>query len=412
MQANFAAHRDELLREITEICDSGMYILGPKVAAFESSLAAYTGAKHALGLSSGTDALLLAMMALDIGAGDEVIVPTFTFFATAGCVSRLGATPVFVDVCEDTFNMDVSQIESRITPRTKAIIPVHLYGLMADMRAIEALVARYASRQSGGGNTPTTRGIAIIEDAAQAIGSYESEHVASGPRTGRASPDDSRPRHAGTIGEFGCLSFYPTKNLGALGDAGALLTNDEALAQKARLLRTHGENPKYFHHMIGANFRLDALQAGILRIKLQYLESLTERRRERAARYCTLFEQAGLAPEFVRLPIERGSRHVYHQFVIRVPMWKNPDWRDGDDAMRRDDLISHLHARQIGSGIYYPVPLHMQKCFAHLGGKTRDFPVSERLAAEVLALPIYAELTDAQQEAVVRAVAEFFYGAK
>lgn len=362
LAANFAALHDELLAEIRDICTSGYYVLGPKVAAFEQALAEYAGAKHALGLSSGTDALLVAMMALDIGPGDEVIVPTFTFFGSAGTVARLGARPVFVDVDPETFNLRVEQVAARITAKTKAIMPVHLYGQLADMPPLLEIARR--------ANVP------IIEDACQAIGARHSG------------------RTAGAFGVCGSLSFYPTKNLGAIGDAGALLVSDTALFEKCKLLRTHGESPRYHHRLIGGNFRLDALQAGILNVKLRHLEAWTEARRQRAARYTELFAAAGLAPEHVRTPIERHGRHTYHQYVIRVA--------------RRDELTAHLTERGIGWGIYYPVPLHLQDCFAYLGYKAGDLPNAERAAAEVLALPMYPELTDAQQQAVVGAIAEFY----
>lgn len=365
LPANFAALRDELLAEMTAIAESGTYILGPKVAALEEALQKYTGAKHALGLSSGTDALLVAMMALDIGPGDEVICPTFTFFGTAGTVARLGARPVFCDIEADTFNMDARQLAALITPRTKAIMPVHLYGQLADMSAICAIAGKH--------NIP------IIEDACQAIGARE---------------DGAKGRMAGCFGTFASLSFYPTKNLGAMGDAGALLVNDDALFEKSKLLRTHGENPRYHHRLIGGNFRIDALQAAVLTIKLRRLEEWTQQRVARAARYTKLFADAGLSPEFVRTPVVRHGRHTYHQYVLRV--------RD------REALTQHLTACKIGWGIYYPVPLHQQDCFAYLGYKAGALPVAEQAAREVLALPIYPELTDAQQEAVVAAIREFY----
>lgn len=363
LAGNFAPLRDEVLREIAEICDSGYYILGPKVAAFEEQLARWTGAGHALGVSSGTDAILLALMALDIGPGDEVIVPTFTFFCTAGCVSRVGATPVFVDVEPDTFNLDARQLPAKITPRTRALIPVHLYGQLADTDALAAIAK--------------PRAIAIIEDAAQAIGATTADG-----------------RQAGTIGEFGCISFYPTKNLGALGDAGALLVNDAALFEKSRQLRLHGETRKYHHKYVGGNFRIDALQAAILSIKLRRLSDWNRARAAHAARYTQLLAEAGLSPEFVRAPLVGPGTHAWHQYVIRAP--------------RRDALVAALNERKIGSGVYYPVPLHLQECFAHLGGKAGDFPVAEKAAQEVLALPMYPELTEAQQVAVVDAIRAFY----
>lgn len=365
LAGQFAALRDELLAEITAVCESGYYVLGPKVAAFEEALAHSCGSKYALAVSSGTDALLIAMMALDIGPGDEVIVPAFTFFASAGTVARLGARPVFCDIEPESFNIDVEQIERLITPRTRAIAPVHLYGQMADMRPILDLAQH--------------RGIAVIEDAAQAIG-------AALPGFGAA--------RAGALGTFGALSFYPTKNLGAIGDAGALLTHDAALFEIARKLRVHGSGHTYYHERVGGNFRIDALQAAILSIKLKHLEAWTQRRRERAARYTKLLESAGLAPEFVRPPREVAGRHTYHQYVVRVP--------------RRAALLEHLQARKIGAGIYYPLPLHLQECFKSLGHARGDFPQSEAAAEQVLALPLYPELSDAQQEAVTVALASYY----
>lgn len=364
LAGNFAALRDELLAEIIAVCESGQYVLGERVAAFESALAEYCRAPFALGTSSGTDSLLLAMMALDIGAGDEVIVPTFTFFATAGCVTRLGATPVFCDIQSDSFNIDVDAIESRITPRTRAVIPVHLYGRMADVGPIERIAKRHNLR--------------IIEDAAQAIGARE------------AGPDG---RSAGAIGDLGCLSFYPTKNLGAIGDAGGLLVRDEALFEKARMLRLHGEKPKYHHRMIGGNFRIDALQAAILHVKLRRLEEWTERRIAAARGYGELFAEADLDESEVKLPEQPDSRHVWHQYVIR--------------AARRDELMEHLRRNGVGSAVYYPVPLHLQDCFANLGYQRGDLPVSEAASGEVLALPMYPELTVDQQRHVVREIVRF-----
>ncbi len=365
LAGNFTQIRAELLAELAAVAESGQYVLGPKVAAFEAALAAYCGARHAIGVSSGTDALLVALMALEVGPSDEVIVPTFTFFATAGTVARLGARPVFCDIEPDTFNLDMRQVEARITARTRAIMPVHLYGQLADMAALRGIAE--------------PRRIPIIEDAAQAIGACESVN-----------------RRAGALGLMGALSFYPTKNLGALGDAGALLTDDDQVAELVRRLRIHGSGHTYYHDRVGGNFRIDALQAALLHVKLAHLEAWTEQRRAHAAQYTQLLKQAGLVPEFVRPPVERMGRHVYHQYVIRVP--------------RRDELAAHLKQRKIGCGVYYPLPLHLQRCFAHLGGRAGDFPHAEAAAAEVLALPIYPELTAAQQEAVVRAIASFYRG--
>ncbi len=363
LAAQFKDLRAELLCELTEVATSGAYVLGPKVAAFETDLARYCGTSHALGLSSGTDALLVALMALGIGPGDEVIVPAFTFFATAGTVARTGARPVFCDIEAATFNLDVTDVERRITPRTKAIIPVHLYGQLADMSRL-LTVARQ-------------KNLAVIEDAAQAIGAT-----------------DAAGRRAGSFGRCGALSFYPTKNLNALGDAGALTTNDADFDALCRKLRVHGSGHTYYHEQVGGNFRIDAIQAAVLSVKLKYLEQWTEQRRARAARYTELITAAGLAPEHVRPPAALHGRHVYHQYVVR--------------AGRRNELAEFLKARKIGAGVYYPVPLHLQTCFAYLGHTTGEFPQSERAAADVLALPIYPELTDAQQQTVVAALRAFY----
>jgi dTDP-4-amino-4,6-dideoxygalactose transaminase len=316
---------------------------------------------HAVAVSSGTDALLLALMALDIKAGDEVVTTTFSFFATAGAIVRVGARPVLVDIDPATFNIDPEQLAAAITPRTKAILPVHLFGLSADLDSIM--------------DTARRTGVPVIEDAAQAIGAtYKSRPV-------------------GGVGALGCFSFFPSKNLGAFGDAGLLTTNNEALAARARLLRTHGMQPKYYHHVVGANFRMDALQAAVLRVKAPHLAAWTSGRRANAARYRTLFDRAGLGGA-IELPKEPADRfHIFNQFVIRTP--------------ERDALKAHLDAHGIGNEIYYPVPFHLQPCFADLGFRRGDFPHAERAADESLAIPIYSELTAAQQERVVSVVGEF-----
>jgi len=371
LAAGFAFLEDELLAEIREVCTSGQYVLGEKVAAFERDLAAYCGVPFALGVSSGTDALLMALMALEVGPGDEIIVPAFTFFATAGVVHRVGARPVFVDIDPGTLGLDVDGVRQRLTPKTRAVIPVHLYGRAIALRSLCEAVE--------------PRGVAIVEDAAQAIGAV--------------FPDDPR-RHVGAAGLFGAISFYPTKNLGALGDAGALLTHDEALFEKARKLRVHGSGHTYYYDYVGGNFRIDALQAAVLRIKLRYLDAWNARRRQLAARYTRLLDEAGLVPEHVRPTAwgddttPNGPVHVYHQYVVR--------------ARRRDALLEHLRSRGIGAAVYYPLPLHLQKCFAHLGYGRGDFPHAEQAAKEVLALPIYPELTEQQQDAVVEAICDFY----
>jgi len=356
LQAQNGPLRDAILAAITRVADSQRFIGGPEVESFEREVAAHLGVRHAVGLSSGTDALLVAFMALGIGPGDEVITPTFSFFATAGCVSRVGAVPRLVDVDPETYNVDPAAVEAAITPRTKAIVPVHLYGQCADMDPLLAIAKR--------------AGVAIVEDAAQAIGATY------------------KGRQAGSMGEVGCFSFFPSKNLGAFGDAGMLTTNDEALAHEVRLLRNHGAEPKYFHKRIGGNFRLDALQAAVLRVKLPHLEAWTDARRRNAERYDRLFAARGGG---VGLPVRaRDCRHIFNQYVIRV---------SGRDALR-----AALDARGIGTEVYYPVPFHLQECFQPLGYRKGDFPVSEAAAAEALALPIFGELTEAQQIEVVDAV--------
>jgi len=356
-----------------KVLKSGMYIMGPELAAFETECAQVLGVKSALGVSSGTDALLLAMITLGIGAGDEVICPTFTFFATAGCVWRLGAKPVFVDSSLKDFNILTESVEDAITPRTKAMIPVHLYGQCVDMDPL-LQVARRANVQ-------------VIEDSAQAIGATD------------------RNRQAGSMGAFGCFSFFPTKNLGALGDGGLITSNDSVLAAKARILRVHGGEPKYYHSLVGGNFRLDALQAALLRIKLPRLEASTVRRKENAKRYCAhLRDKKVGAPNQgqttadapVLFPVAVQAHHTYNQFVLRV--------MDG----KRDALRKHLNERKIGTEIYYPLALHQQKCFAELGHRAGAFPNAERLANEVLALPIFPELTSDEIDYVVDAIAAFY----
>jgi len=365
LQAQYAPLREEILAAIARVCDSQRFIMGPEIAALEDELARMLGIRHAIAVSSGTDAVLLALMTLDIKAGDEVVTPTYSFFATAGAVVRLGARPVLVDIDPETFNVDPGAVAAAMTPRTKAIMPVHLFGLSADLDPLVALASR--------------AGVPIVEDAAQAIGAtYKS-------------------RPLGGIGAIGCFSFFPSKNLGAFGDAGLVTTNDDGLAKRARLLRTHGMEPRYYHHAVGGNFRMDALQAAILRVKAPHLAAWTEARRANAERYRRLFREAGLTDR-IALPSEpTDRRHIYNQFVIRTP--------------DRDALKRHLDDRGIGNEIYYPVPFHLQPCFADLGYRRGDFPHAERAADTSLALPIYGELTEAQQTAVVNAVAEFAHRA-
>jgi dTDP-4-amino-4,6-dideoxygalactose transaminase len=361
LQAQYRPLREELLAAITRVCDSQRFIMGPEVEALERELAEWMGVSRAIGVSSGTDAVLVALMACGIGPGDEVVTSTYSFFATAGCIARLGAVPVLVDIDPGTYNLNPAAVREAITPRTRAIVPVHLFGLMADMNPILA-IAREA-------------GIAVIEDAAQAIGARAD---------GRA---------AGTLGDIGCFSFFPSKNLAAFGDGGFVASNDQALADRLKLLRNHGAEPKYFHKIIGGNFRLDAVQAAILRVKLPHLAGWTEARRKNAATYQRLFADRGLAGQ-VRLPSEpAGSYHIFNQFVIQVS--------------ERDELREYLRVRDIGTEIYYPVPFHLQECFAYLGYSRGAFPIAEAAARETLALPIYGELTQAQLEYVVDAIAHF-----
>jgi dTDP-4-amino-4,6-dideoxygalactose transaminase len=356
LQAQYAPLRDEILAAIARVADSQRFIGGPEVEAFEREIADDLGVAHAVGLSSGTDALLVALMALGIGPGDEVITPTFSFFATAGCVTRVGAIPRFVDIDPATFNLDAAAVADALTARTRAIIPVHLYGQCADMDPLLDLARR--------------SGIAVIEDAAQAIGATY------------------KGRQAGAMGTAGCFSFFPSKNLGAFGDAGLLTTNDDALAREARLLRNHGAEPKYIHQRIGGNFRLDAIQAAVLRVKRPHLAGWSEARRRNAGRYDRLFAASGAA---VGLPARAPDRrHIFNQYVVRVPA--------------RDAVREALAARGIGTEVYYPVPFHLQPCFAPLGYREGDFPAAEAAAADVLALPIYGELTEAQQVEVVDGV--------
>ena len=360
LAAQYRPLRDEILAAITRVCDSQRFILGAEVDAFEREIAAQLEIDHAIGVSSGTDALLVALMALGIGPGDEVITPDYSFFATAGCVSRIGATPVLVDIDPLTFNVDAASVGRAITPKSRAIVPVHLFGLAADMDSLMRLAQ--------------THGIPVIEDAAQSIGARY------------------RGQMTGGIGLAGILSFFPSKNLGAFGDAGLVLTRDASFAKDVRLLRGHGMDPKYVHRRIGGNFRLDALQAAVLRVKAPHTGGWSNARRRNADRYRILFDEFGLA-DMIRLPVEPdGLHHIYNQFVIRAP--------------RRDALREHLAARRVGTEIYYPIPLHRQECFAGLGAV--DCPVSDEAAASSLALPVYGELTLDQQRHVVACIAEFY----
>jgi len=361
LQAQYAPLRGDILEAITRVCDSQRFILGPEVDALEIELAAELEVEHAIGISSGTDAVLVALMALDIRPGDEVITSTYSFFATAGCIARLGATPVLVDIDPETFNIDPAQVAGAVTARTRAIVPVHLYGQSANMVSLVSAASH--------------KGIPIVEDAAQAIGARYND------------------RTVGGIGTLGCFSFFPSKNLGAFGEGGLITAKDAHLANRVRMLRNHGMSPKYHHRIIGGNFRLDALQAAVLRVKLPHLAGWTAGRRRNAARYRQLFAEAGLLDR-VTLPVERADCfHIYNQFVIRVA--------------DRDELMKHLAARGVGTEIYYPVPFHLQECFSYLRHKRGRFPHAEAAAATSLALPIYAELTEDQQAYVVEKIAEF-----
>jgi dTDP-4-amino-4,6-dideoxygalactose transaminase len=365
LKAQYATFRKEAGLAMERVLDSQYFILGPEVKAFEDRAAEYCGVRHAVGCASGSDALLLALLALEIGPGDEVITVPFTFFATAGAIVHAGARPVFVDIEPGTFNMDVAQLAEVLDrhPKARAILPVHLYGACADMDAIRE-VAR-------------ARGIAVIEDAAQAIGS------------------EYKGQRAGGLGEIGCFSFFPSKNLGAFGDGGMVTTNDDRLADRLRALRVHGSHTKYIYEWVGLNSRLDALQAAVLRVKIEYLDAWTAGRQRNAGHYTRKFKELA-APVMTPLPAPYQTRHIYNQYTLLCP--------------QRDDLRQALAAQNIGTEVYYPVPLHLQKCFADLGYKTGDFPVSERLAREALSLPIYPELAPEDVDRVAEAVAAFYAG--
>lgn len=355
--------RPEIEAALGRVLDTNAFILGGEVKALEDELAAYCGTKYAIGCASGSDALLLALMALDVKAGDEVITTPYSFFATVSAITRLGATPVFVDIDPLTYNLDVSQIESKITERTKAIQPVHLYGQCADMTELRKVAAKH--------------GIPLVEDAAQAIGAEE-----NGVR-------------AGAMSEIGCFSFYPSKNLGGMGDGGFMTTDDDELAERLFALRVHGSKERYYHKWVGLNSRLDGFQGAVLRVKLPYLDSWSNKRKANADLYRELFTDAGLT-EQVGLPYERENvRHIYNQFVVRVPG-------------KRDELRAFLTEKGIGTDIYYPVSLHMQECFEYVGYKEGDLPESEKASRETLALPIYPELRPEQLEYVVESIARFY----
>ena len=377
LKAQYLAIKPDIDRVVAEVMEAQHFILGPQVQECEKEIAKYSQCAHGIGVSSGTDALLICLMAEGIGPGDEVITTPYTFFATAGAVARVGAKPVFVDIDPTTYNLDPAQIAAQITPRTRAIIPVHLYGQMADMDAVLEIARKH--------------GLVVIEDAAQAIGA------------------EYKGRRAGSIGDYGCFSFFPSKNLGAAGDGGMVVTNDAARAERLMRLRAHGSKPKYYHKVVGGNFRLDTLQAAIVAEKLKHLDGWTDARQRNAARYDRLFADSGLriadsscysangagngAPQLY-LPKTRMNRHIFNQYIIRTP--------------QRDALKTALQEKGVGTEIYYPVPMHLQECFASLGHSAGAFPASESAANETLALPIYPELSEEQARYVVQCVVEFF----
>jgi len=378
LKAQFAEIRAEVMPIIEQVCASQQFILGDHVRGLEEEVARYAGSAFGVGVSSGTDALLIAVMALNIGAGDEVITSPFTFFATAGTVARVAARPIFCDIDPITFNLSPESVQSFIDRngvvrdgglfnrttggRIRAIMPVHLYGQSADMAPLVAIAKRH--------------GLKLIEDAAQAIGT------------------EYQGRRVGSIGDIGCFSFFPSKNLGAFGDAGLCTVNDAELAEHLRVLRVHGGKPKYFHSFVGGNFRIDELQAAVLRVKLKYLDAWTEGRRRNAAYYDKAFAAAGLGARVVTPVAVAGGRHIFNQYIVRV--------------QKRDELKKFLAERGIGTEIYYPVPLHLQKCFEYLGYRAGDFPESERAAVETLALPIYPELAQTQLAHVVASLTAFY----
>ncbi|MBW1866517.1 MAG: DegT/DnrJ/EryC1/StrS family aminotransferase [Deltaproteobacteria bacterium] len=368
LKAQYETIKEEVLSVTEQIYESQYFILGPHVQALEEQIAGYCQTAHAVGVSSGSDALLLSLMAADIKPGDRVLTTTYSFFATAGCIARLGAIPVFVDIDADTFNIDPDRMADVIEKMSKeersfvkAVIPVHLYGQCAEMEPILEIAAEHD--------------LAVIEDAAQAIGS------------------EYKGQRAGSMGLCGCFSFFPSKNLGAFGDGGIITTDSDEFYEKLKILRGHGSHPKYYHKLVGGNFRLDALQAAIVSVKLKHLDTWTEKRQKNAALYGNLFAREGLT-DFVRLPLEIQNRHIYNQFVILAPGQR--------DALRR-----FLGEAGIGTEVYYPVPMHLQECFAFLNCKKGDFPVAENAALNSMALPIYPELTDAQMAYVVEKTKEF-----
>ncbi|OGX03980.1 MAG: transcriptional regulator [Omnitrophica bacterium RIFCSPLOWO2_12_FULL_50_11] len=362
LKAQYQSIKNEVDQAVEEVLAEQQFILGPKVQECEDAIAVYSQSRFACGVSSGTDALLISLLNEEIGAGDEVITSAYSFFATAGSIARVGAKPVFVDIDPVTYNLDPEQLEENITSKTKAIIPVHLFGQMAEMGAIQKITQAH--------------GLIVIEDAAQALGAEDGA------------------RRAGSIGHYGCLSFFPAKNLGGFGDGGMVLTNDEKRHERLKALRMHGARTKYNHDWLGGNFRLDALQAAIIRVKLKYLDLWIAKRNENAQTYNRLFEAAGLIGAAVTLPARVRDRHTFHQYVIR--------------AINRNALARFLNEKGVGCEIYYPCPLPYQKCFSHLGHKKGAFPESEKAAEETLALPTYPELSEEQMEYVVKTIAEFY----
>ena len=369
LKAQYLTIKEEIKAAVDEVLESQHFILGQKVEELESNIAAYTGTRRAIGVSSGTDALLVSLMALDIKPGDEVITSSFTFFSTAGVIARLNARPVFVDIDPITYNIDPKKIESKITNKTKAIIPVHLFGQCADMDAILEVARKYK--------------LYVIEDAAQSIGA------------------EYKGKKAGAMGDLGIFSFFPSKNLGGYGDGGMVVTDDEALYEKIKILRVHGSNPKYYHKMVGGNFRLDALQAAILNVKLKYLDAWSQKRKENAIYYDSRFQEVGLkekgrirTPEPVYRLSGEKNYHIYNQYTIQ--------------SKKRDKLQEFLKENGIGTQIYYPVPLHLQECFKDLGYKKGDLPSSEQASSSVLSIPVYPELTIAQKDYIVQKISEFY----
>jgi dTDP-4-amino-4,6-dideoxygalactose transaminase len=363
LKRQYASIKTEIDAALAQVIESQMFILGPKVKECETAIAAYSACKHGVGVSSGTDAILIALMAEQIGPGDEVITTPYTFFATGGCVARLGAVPIFVDIDPKSYNIRPDLIEKAITPRTKVLMPVHLFGQTADMDPIMEIARRHK--------------LVVIEDAAQAIGA------------------EYKGRRAGSIGDYGCFSFFPSKNLGGFGDGGMVTTNDPAKAERLSILRAHGSRPKYYHKIVGGNFRLDALQAAIIDVKLRHLDNWTGGRQANAARYGRMFKESGLIEkDRITIPTAIESRHIYNQYVIRVH--------------DRNGLQGYLKEQGIGTEVYYPVPLHLQECFASLGHAKGAFPESEKAALETLALPIFPELRAEEMQCVVETIAKFY----